>query len=333
MDRSFGGADVDSVNGSAVVKVHPRFTAKLAVLAALSAVWGGPAFADPDQDNVAEISELSRRVEELSATIINAQPDLDHKMQLLSEVDRQHTDDLARLEETKAQLATFQGAVGKFAASVYMGGRTDGASAILTASSPTNLIDTLAVQRVIAIELSEQVQMLRRANEEAQNAETASAKSEADAKTAVDAAVAVRADLGKKRAELREQMAVLSRSYAMLPPDQQTGLALPSESVMAALGPVAPIPTVGMSGLVPNARTLADYIMLTYPGVQSIGGVRADALPDHPSGHALDIMIGSDMGLGDTINADLQRQAARFGISYTMWRVAAHFDHVHATVF
>jgi hypothetical protein len=87
-----------------------------------------------------------------------------------------------------------------------------------------------------------------------------------------------------------------------------------------------------MGGLVPNAQSLAAYIMATYPGVQSIGGVRADALPDHPSGRAIDIMIGSNMGLGDAIKADLQNQAARFSIDYTMWRVAAHFDHVHVTV-
>lgn len=92
------------------------------------------------------------------------------------------------------------------------------------------------------------------------------------------------------------------------------------------------VPTVGMNGLSPNARALASYIMENYPGVQSIGGVRADSRPDHPSGHALDIMIGSDMGLGDAINADIQSQAGRFGVQYTMWRVAAHFNHVHVTV-
>ena len=102
--------------------------------------------------------------------------------------------------------------------------------------------------------------------------------------------------------------------------------------MQAALGPGAAIPTVGMNGLVPNARALAAYIIATYPGVQSIGGVRADPLPDHPSGHAIDIMIGSDMGLGDAINADVQSQAGRFGVAYTMWRVANHFNHVHVTV-
>ncbi len=92
------------------------------------------------------------------------------------------------------------------------------------------------------------------------------------------------------------------------------------------------VPTVGMGGLVPTARALAACISNTYPGVQSIGGVRSDPLPDHPSGHAIDIMIGSDMGLGDAINADVQSQVGRFGVVYTMWRVANHFNHVHVTV-
>ena len=92
------------------------------------------------------------------------------------------------------------------------------------------------------------------------------------------------------------------------------------------------VPLVGVNGLSPNARALMQYITATYPGVQSIGGVRADSRPDHPSGHALDIMIGSDMGLGDAINADVQSQSGRFGVVYTMWRVADHFNHVHVTV-
>lgn len=92
------------------------------------------------------------------------------------------------------------------------------------------------------------------------------------------------------------------------------------------------VPLVGMGGLVPNARALAAYISNTYPGVQAIGGVRSDPLPDHPSGHAIDIMIGWDMGLGDAISADVQRQAGRFGVVYSLWRVANHYDHVHVTV-
>lgn len=92
------------------------------------------------------------------------------------------------------------------------------------------------------------------------------------------------------------------------------------------------VPLVGTNGLCPNAWSLVQYITATYPGVQSIGGIRPDSRPDHPSGHAVDIMIGSNMGLGDAIASDVQSQAGRFGVQYTMWRVADHFNHVHVTV-
>jgi hypothetical protein len=100
-----------------------------------------------------------------------------------------------------------------------------------------------------------------------------------------------------------------------------------------ALAPEAhAVPMSGMGGVCPNASALANYIANNYPGVQSIGGVRSDALPDHPSGHAIDIMVG-DMGLGDAIAADVRSQAGNFGVSYVLWRVANHFNHVHVTVF
>lgn len=44
-------------------------------------------------------------------------------------------------------------------------------------------------------------------------------------------------------------------------------------------------------------------------------------------------MIGSDMALGDAIAADVRAQSGRFGVSYIMWRVADHYDHIHVTVF
>jgi len=91
-------------------------------------------------------------------------------------------------------------------------------------------------------------------------------------------------------------------------------------------------PIVGGQGLVPNARALADYIRATYPGVISIGGVRPDRLNDHPSGRAIDVMIGNDMELGYRIRADIESQRTRFNISYILFRVPDHFDHLHFTV-
>lgn len=101
----------------------------------------------------------------------------------------------------------------------------------------------------------------------------------------------------------------------------------------AILAPTAQaVPTVGLGGLTPNAYNLAQYVMATYPGVQSIGGVRQDALPDHPSGHAIDIMVGGNTALGNQIAADVRGQSGNFGVRYILWQVPAHYDHVHVTV-
>lgn len=91
-------------------------------------------------------------------------------------------------------------------------------------------------------------------------------------------------------------------------------------------------PIVGGNGLCPNAWSLAEYIRANYPGVQSIGGVRSDPLPDHPSGHAIDIMVGANTALGNQIKADIQGQSGRFGVRYILWQTAAHYDHIHVTV-
>jgi len=301
--------------------VHKQLAGVFAGFVAFSGVWSGVAYADPAQDNVTKFDELSRQAEQLIETVQSAQLDLDNKVRLQSEAEQRHAEDLAALEVAKAQLVPRQGAVDQLAAAVYMGGRADGASAILTAASPQSFIDRLAIQRVMATTMSDELRSVRQVEQEAQTIEAASAESAANARAAADAATAVRADLQKKQSEVQTQVALLKTRYGMLTPAEQ-----------ALLGPGAAIPTVGMGGLVPNARVLAAYIIATYPGVQSIGGVRADALPDHPSGHAIDIMIGSDMSLGDAINADVQSQAGRFGVSYTMWRVANHFNHVHVTV-
>lgn len=106
---------------------------------------------------------------------------------------------------------------------------------------------------------------------------------------------------------------------------------LGSVVMLLTAAPATAVPLIGGSGLTPNAAALASYIRTSYPSVTSIGGVRHDPLPDHPSGRAIDIMV-PNMGLGDAIAADIRSQSGRFNVSYILWRVAQHFDHVHVTV-
>ena len=297
--------------------VGKQLIGAIAGLTALTQAWSGVAHADPVQ----ELNDLSRQAQQLTESLQSTKVDLDRKLQLQREADIKHADDLAALDAARAQLAIRQGAVDKFIAAVYMGGRADGLNAILTAASPKTLIDKLAFQREMFTGMSDELHSYRMASQEAQTIEAASAKSAADAKAAADEVAAARADLQHRQSELRTRVATVRARYGMLPAAQLT-----------AFGPVGSIPTVGMSGLVPNAMRVVAYVLATYPGVQSIGGVRADPIPDHPSGHAVDIMTGSNMALGDAINADLQSQAGNFGVVYTMWRVANHFNHVHVTV-
>ena len=113
-----------------------------------------------------------------------------------------------------------------------------------------------------------------------------------------------------------------------------TILAASAVAGAVAIAPAAnAVPLVGGGGLCPNASALANYVMNNYPGVQSIGGVRADALPDHPSGRALDIMVGGNTALGNAIRNDIASKSGTFAVKYIMWQVPAHYDHVHVTVY
>lgn len=102
--------------------------------------------------------------------------------------------------------------------------------------------------------------------------------------------------------------------------------------------------------LMPNAITVAEYVMDRYPQVPQIDGYRLDPLPDHPSGHAIDIMVYDDQALGTQILDDLL--SSDLPIRYTIWQQQVrrpngtgylmqsrhnprldHFDHIHVTVF
>lgn len=99
-----------------------------------------------------------------------------------------------------------------------------------------------------------------------------------------------------------------------------------------ALAPNAhAVPIVGGNGLTPNAWAIVEYVQANFPGVNSIGGVRpCDWIGEHCAGRAVDIMVGGNTALGNTINNAVR---GRPGVKYTLWQVANHYDHIHVTVF
>jgi cell wall-associated NlpC family hydrolase len=197
-------------------------------------VVAGSVHADPADDAVAKLTELSRQAEQTTEAMHSAELDLNAKLAAQQAADQRHAADLAATDAAKAQLATFQTSVDRVAAAQYMGGRTDGLDAMLTADSPQRLIDQLAVQRVMATEMSVQMQNFRSASDAASRAEEESAKSAADAKTAAEQAAAVRADLQSKQSKLQVQIAIVKSQYTALTPAQREAL--------AAVPPAPPLP-------------------------------------------------------------------------------------------
>jgi cell wall-associated NlpC family hydrolase len=227
-------------------RVAKRFaTGAIAGLIALSGLLSsaaiGSVLADPADDAMAKLSELSRQAEQTTEAMHSAQLDLNDKLVAERAADKKHAEDLAAAGDANSRLATFQSGVDRFAAAMYMGGRTDGMGAILTAESPQQLIGRLAVQRAISTEMLAQMASYRATREQAAQAEQASAKSAADAKTAAEQAAGVRANLQSKQSQLQSQIAVVKSQYQALSPGQRTALAAPAAPPPATLA-AAPVP-------------------------------------------------------------------------------------------
>ena len=126
-------------------------------------VIAGSSQADPADDALAKLNELSRQAEQTTEAMHSAELDLNAKLAAQQAADQKHAADLSAVDSSKAQLATFQSSVDRVAAAQYMGGRTDGLDAMLDGRlAPRPLIDQLAVQRVMATEMSVQMKNFSR---------------------------------------------------------------------------------------------------------------------------------------------------------------------------
>ncbi len=113
-------------------------------------------------------------------------------------------------------------------------------------------------------------------------------------------------------------------------------------------------------GLKPNAIKVHRAILKEFPEIVTFYGVRADAIPDHPTGRALDCMIPNyrsahGKALGFRMSRWARRNADKLGINYIIWDQhiwnkrrdsqgwrymagrgsdsANHKNHVHITVY
>jgi cell wall-associated NlpC family hydrolase len=247
-------------------------------LTVFAGILAGSVQADPADDAMAKLNELSRQAEQTTEAMHAAQLDLNEKVVAQQNADAQHAADMVAVDSSKTQLATFQTAVDKVAAAQYMGGRTDGLNAMLTADSPQNLIDQLAVQRVMATEMSVQMQNFRKASEQATHIEAASAKSAADAKTAAEQAAAVRADLQSKQSKLQVQIAVVKSQYTALTPAQREALATLPPAPEPEVAPPDDGPQVlaaAPGGIMPGDIAPPEAAVVPGPGGEGMLAVQA----------------------------------------------------------
>ncbi|MEZ0338449.1 peptidoglycan hydrolase RipC [Mycobacterium sp. pV006] len=208
--------------------------ASVALVGAMLTGLAGPGYADPADDALAKLQQLSRQAEQTTEAMHSAQLDLDNKLDIQRAAEAKHAQDIANVESARAQLTDYQGKVDRLAAAQYMGGSTSGFEAMLTASSPQGLIDQMSVQRVMAAEMSAQMNRFIDLGQQAELAEKASAASAAEAKTAAEQAAAVRADLQAKQSQLQTQIAVVKAQY--------DSLTQPQREALAAMPPPPPAP-------------------------------------------------------------------------------------------
>ncbi|BDX31573.1 endopeptidase [Mycobacterium antarcticum] len=217
---------------------HRLVAALLAMLILSTGVIAADVRADPAADALAQLNELSREAEQTTEAMHSAQLSLDAAAAAEDVAERRNIDDLAVVTIARANLTTYQGAVDDVAAAEYMGGPTDELTGILTANSPQQLIDQLAVKNAMGTEMATTMRRFREARARAGTAERASATSASEARTAAEQASAVRTELQAKQTRLRLQIAAVKSRYDALTPDQQAALAaLPPPVNTPAAGP------------------------------------------------------------------------------------------------
>jgi hypothetical protein len=194
--------------------------------------------------------------------------------------------------------------------------------------------------------------VLSRSAREAEQVQASEAQAAAE-QAAVEQAAAEQAEAERIAAEQAE-----AEQAALVEAEQADALPEPVEEV-AAEAPVPP--AAGGVAVISNsagpvstrAQAAADLVVSNVPGAMgiTIGGTRSSAVDPtgHPSGNALDYMVGGDSALGDAIVAYHIANWSALGVHYIIWQqqylsspdgawewmedrgstTANHYDHPH----
>ncbi|SIC56335.1 NlpC/P60 family protein [Mycobacteroides abscessus] len=234
------------------------------------------ATADPNNDAVKKLNELSRQAEATSEAANTAKIDLDAKLAAQRDAEKTVLADEAVAKAARMAVSTYQVDVNKAMVAAYMGGTTSGYGAVLTSNSPQNLIDQLSVQRTVGGEMRSRMDSYRAAQTSADEAEQRSRDAAEAARVAAEQAKNVRASLQAKQSQLQVQIAVVKSQYNTLSPGLQAAAAAPAPeaaiggggspagagAVAAALTRIGAPYSWGGSG--PNAFDCSGLVMWAY---------------------------------------------------------------------
>ena len=79
-------------------------------------------------------------------------------------------------------------------------------------------------------------------------------------------------------------------------------------------------PTPGEGGLQDIAKLAKRLIHRIWPSITTIGGYRQDAYPEHPSGRALDVMVGVGNPIGDEVTSWALANDAVLPLQHALWK-------------
>ena len=184
----------------------------------------------------------------------------------------------------------------------------DGRGADRAATEDTELLGQLAASRA-----ERQAEQAAAATSQAR-AEQAAAEAQAEAeRVAAEAAAAAEAQAAAE-AEAAATAAAQEAQAAAAEAPSSTGTAVTAiAQISNSAGPVRP-----------QTQAAADAVVSNVPGANgiTIGGTRASAADPggHPSGLALDYMVGSDVGLGNAIVDYHIANWEALGVEYIIWQ-------------
>jgi hypothetical protein len=189
----------------------------------------------------------------------------------------------------------------------------EGAGADLAATERPELLGQLAASR---------------SARDADQAAAATAQARAEQAAAAARAEAAAKAAAKVAAEQAAAAAAAAATAAAAEAARVAEAAAPEPAAAAAAAGTSTTLVADISnsagGVRPQAQAAANAVVSNVPGAAgiTIGGTRASAADPggHPSGLALDYMVGSDAGLGDAIVAYHIAHWDELGVEYVIWQ-------------